>query len=115
MTRYCPEEYSGADRRERWCRESRPDPKSGIVIERDAILESYSSVMYRNGGVGIRAATASCVGGFDPSAPFKGWVKGSGNDIPGPGEDGGNAEAALCPDYPGSLWPAGFLRADGSG
>lgn len=89
--------------------------EDGILLERDAILESYDSVLRENRGVGIRAATASCVGGFDPSAPFKGWVKGRGNDIPGPGEDGGNAEAALCPDYPGSLWPAGFLRAGGSG
>lgn len=28
------------------------------------------------------------------------------------GGDGGNAEAALCPDSPGSLWPAGFLCTD---
>ena len=83
--------------------------RDGVLIERDGIVEFYRCTILGNVGFGIRAAVPECVGGFDPANPYKGWVKGEGNVVPGPAVEHGNREAALCPSYPGSLWPPGFL------
>jgi len=87
----------------------RENGRDGVLIERDGIVEFYRCTILGNVGFGIRAAAPECVGGFDPANPYKGWVKGEGNVVPGPAAEHGNREAALCPSYPGSLWPPGFL------
>jgi len=89
--------------------EIRANGADGAFVEMDGIVEFSRCVVRENSGVGIRAATPSCVGSFDPSRPFKGWIEGEGNDVPGPEEEGGNLQGGLCPSYPGSLWPQGFL------
>ena len=89
--------------------EVRANGADGALLEKDGIAEFYDCTIRENARAGIRAATPSCTGTFDPSAPFKGWVKGSGNVVPGPGEDGANLQAGLCPGYPGNIWPQGFL------
>jgi len=89
--------------------------RDGVLIEQDGIVEFYRCVILGNAQIGIRAGVPECVGGFDPANPYKGWVKGSANTIPGPESEGGNREAALCPAYPGSLWPSGFLREESGG
>ncbi len=87
----------------------RANGKDGVFLEKDGIVEFYGCTILENAGAGIRASTPSCTGTFISGAPFKGWVKGSENVVPGPGEQGGNREAGLCPVYPGSIWPQGFL------
>lgn len=89
--------------------EVRANGADGVLLEKDGIAEFYHCTIKDNAQAGIRAATPSCTGTFDPGAPFKGWVKGSGNVVPGPGKDGANLEVGLCPTYPGSIWPRGFL------
>jgi hypothetical protein len=89
--------------------------RDGVLIEQDGIVEFYRCVILGNAQIGIRAGAPECVGGFDPGNPYKGWVKGGENSIPGPESEGGNREAALCPVYPGSLWPPGFLREQPDG
>jgi hypothetical protein len=89
--------------------------RDGVLIEQDGIVEFYGCAILGNAQIGIRAGAPECVGGFDPATPYKGWVKGSGNTVPGPESEGGNREAALCPVYPGSLWPSEFLREEPTG
>jgi hypothetical protein len=84
--------------------------RDGVLIEQDGIVEFYRCGILGNAQIGIRAGAPECVGGFDPGNPYKGWIKGSENTIPGPENESGNRGAALCPAYPGSLWPSGFLR-----
>jgi len=93
----------------------RGNGRDGVLIERDGIVEFYRCTILGNVGVGIRAAAPECVSGFDPANPYKGWVKGEGNVVPGPAVEHGNREAAFCPSYPGSLWPPGFLREESAG
>ncbi len=93
----------------------RGNGRDGVLIERDGIVEFYRCTILGNAGVGIRAAAPECVGGFDPASPYKGWVKGEGNVVPGPAVEHGNREAALCPSYPGSLWPPAFLDEESGG
>jgi nitrous oxidase accessory protein NosD len=93
----------------------RGNGRDGVLIERDGIVEFYRCTILDNAGVGIRAAASECVGGFDTANPYKGWVKGEGNVVPGPTAEHGNREAALCPPYPGSLWPPAFLDEDSGG
>ena len=93
----------------------RGNGRDGGLIERDGIVEFYRCTILDNAGVGIRAAASECVGGFDPANPYKGWVKGVGNVVPGPTAEHGNREAALCPSYPGSLWPPAFLDEESGG
>ena len=83
--------------------------RDGVLIEQDGIVEFYCCTILGNAWTGIRAAAPECVGGFDPASPYKGWIVGEANVVPGPGSEHGNHEAALCPTYPGSLWPPGFL------
>ncbi len=89
--------------------EIRENGKDGVFLEKDGITEFYGCTIWENAGAGICASTPACTGSFVSGAPFKGWIKGADNVVPGPGEDGGNHEAALCPVYPGSIWPTGFL------
>jgi hypothetical protein len=84
----------------------------GLLAQGDAILEINGCVFSENVGAGLRASVSSCTGAFDPKSYFAGTVEGSGNVAPGPEEQNGNQEAGLCPQYPGTLWPGGFLRGE---
>ncbi|MEN6370125.1 MAG: right-handed parallel beta-helix repeat-containing protein [Thermotogota bacterium] len=91
--------------------EIRANGDDGVLLEKDGIVEFYGCRIRENAGAGIRASTPNCTGTFAPSAPFKGWVKGAENVVPSPGERGANRETGLCPVYPGSIWPEGFLKS----
>jgi len=86
--------------------------EDGVLIEQDGIVEFYRCVVRGNEAAGIRTGAPECVGGFDPANPYKGWVKGIENTVPGPDRRDGNRQVALCPAYPGSLWPPGFLAVE---
>jgi parallel beta-helix repeat protein len=81
----------------------------GVFIERDGIVDFVRCVVGDNAGFGIRASVPSCTGRFVSGEPYKGWIEGTANLVPGPGEPSGNRLGGLCPRYPGSIWPPGFL------
>jgi nitrous oxidase accessory protein NosD len=80
----------------------------GLFAEGDAILEIDRCTFARNGRAGIRIAWGECTGGFDPKRYFAGRIEGTDNVVPGPEEQDGNVEAAVCP-WPAGVWPPGFL------
>jgi len=95
--------------------EVRNNSEDGVRVERDGIIELWNCILTGNHGMGIRTGAPSCVGGFDPSSPFKGSVEGGDNVVPGHGEPDGNLEGSLCPVPASTFWPPGFRRNVSSG
>ncbi len=82
--------------------------EDGVRVERDGIIELWNCILTGNRGMGIQTGAPSCVGGFDPSSPFKGAVEGGGNIVSGPGEPDGNLGGSLCPESSSTFWPPEF-------
>lgn len=84
-------------------------PESGIELFDGASLRLDRSHVELNGRFGVSIPAYDC-GEWNSSADgFTGSIAGNGNSIPGSGEASANSLGSLCPTYPGSPWPAGFL------
>jgi nitrous oxidase accessory protein NosD len=93
----------------------RANGDDGVFIERDGIVDFVECVVDDNAGFGIRASVPSCTGEFVSGEPYKGWIEGTANVVPGPSDPSGNRLGGLCPIYPGSIWPPGFLSSPQGG
>jgi len=81
----------------------------GLRLQDNANLEMENTQILLNDGYGLVANLADCRS-FSKAHEFMGYVRGTGNIIPGPPDPTGNKRGGLCPPYPGAPWPANFLR-----
>lgn len=79
---------------------------SGVKLIFAATASFDSNRIIANKGFGIAPFSGQC---YEGEQAFVGLVEGSGNWIPGPGDENGNLGGAICPQYPGQPWPQGFL------
>jgi len=79
---------------------------SGVKLIFGATATLDSNRIIANLGFGIALFSGQC---YEDELAFVGLVEGSGNWIPGPGDENGNLGGAICPEYPGEPWPEDFL------
>ncbi len=68
--------------------------KHGIYLWGSAELALTHSSIFDNTGHGVALHERPCI---DVAFPFQGVVTGRDNEIPGPGDEGGNMRGAVCP------------------